>query len=72
MTFSASGWTYRNPFVLYDYETESMWYHLPGDEVVFSPHNENRMLRSRSFVTISRSGDNIGKDGAGRCSAINS
>jgi hypothetical protein len=31
LTLSASGWTYRNTFVLFDYETESMWYHLPGD-----------------------------------------
>ncbi len=31
LTLSASGWTYRLQFVLYDYETESLWYHLPGD-----------------------------------------
>ena len=31
LTLSASGWTYQNTFVLYDYETESMWYHLQGD-----------------------------------------
>ena len=30
LTLSASGWTYRNTFVLFDYETESLWYHLPG------------------------------------------
>lgn len=30
LTLSASGWTYRRTFVLYDYETESMWYHLQG------------------------------------------
>ena len=30
LTLSASGWTYKNTFVLYDYETESMWYPLPG------------------------------------------
>ncbi|UCH83605.1 MAG: DUF3179 domain-containing protein, partial [Candidatus Latescibacterota bacterium] len=30
LTLSASGWTYRNTFVLYDYETESIWYHLEG------------------------------------------
>ena len=28
LTLGASGWTYRNTFVLYDFETESMWYHL--------------------------------------------
>ncbi len=28
LTIAASGWTYRNTFVLYDHETESLWYHL--------------------------------------------
>lgn len=32
LTLSASGWTYRNTFVLYDYETETMWYHLEGQD----------------------------------------
>ena len=32
LTLSASGWTYDNTFVLYDYETESLWYHLPGQD----------------------------------------
>ncbi len=32
LTLSASGWTYENTFVLYDYETESLWYHLPGQD----------------------------------------
>ena len=27
---SAGGWTYNKTFVLYDYETESMWYPLEG------------------------------------------
>ncbi len=31
LTLSASGWTYNYTFVLFDYETESLWYHLPGD-----------------------------------------
>jgi hypothetical protein len=30
LTLSASGWTYKNTFILYDYETESMWYHFVG------------------------------------------
>ena len=30
LTLSASGWTYDNTFVLFDYETESLWYHLEG------------------------------------------
>jgi len=32
LTLSASGWTYQNTFVLYDYETESIWYHLSGTD----------------------------------------
>ena len=32
LTLGASGWTYRNTFVLYDFETESMWYHLKGTD----------------------------------------
>jgi hypothetical protein len=28
LTLSASGWTYKSTFVLYDYETESLWYHM--------------------------------------------
>lgn len=34
LTLSASGWTYDNTFVLYDYQTESLWYHLPGQDGV--------------------------------------
>ena len=30
LILSASGWTYNSTFVLYDYETESLWYHMPG------------------------------------------
>jgi hypothetical protein len=32
LTLSASGWTYDWTFVLYDYETESIWYHVDGTE----------------------------------------
>ena len=32
LTLSASGWTYKNTFVLYDYETESLWYHMSGED----------------------------------------
>jgi hypothetical protein len=31
LLLSASGWIYNNRFVLYDYETESLWYCLQGD-----------------------------------------
>jgi hypothetical protein len=30
LTLSASGWTFNRTFVLFDYETESLWYHLSG------------------------------------------
>ena len=32
LTLSASGWLYQNTFVLYEYETESIWYHLSGTD----------------------------------------
>lgn len=32
LTFAASGWTYDDTFVLYDHQTESLWYHLSGEE----------------------------------------
>lgn len=32
LTLSASGWTYDLTFVLFDFETESMWYHLEGED----------------------------------------
>ena len=32
LTLGASGWTYRNTFVLFDWETESLWYHLEGTD----------------------------------------
>ena len=31
LTLSASGWTYESTFVLFDYETESLWYHMSGE-----------------------------------------
>lgn len=30
LTLAASGWTYRRTFVLYDRETRTLWYPLPG------------------------------------------
>jgi hypothetical protein len=32
LTLAASGWTYDFTFVLYDFETESLWYHLEGED----------------------------------------
>jgi hypothetical protein len=46
LTISASGWTYDRLFVLYDYETESIWYHLPGTSALtcVAGHYEGRKL----------------------------
>jgi len=46
LTISASGWTYDRLFVLYDYETESIWYHLPGTSALtcVAGHYEGREL----------------------------
>ncbi len=30
LTLASSGWTYDFTFVLYDNQTESLWYHLQG------------------------------------------
>jgi len=37
LTLSASGWTYNNVFVLYDYETESMWYPMTDENDFTTP-----------------------------------
>ncbi|RMG42134.1 MAG: DUF3179 domain-containing protein [Methanobacteriota archaeon] len=34
LTLSATGWLYDNTFVLYDLETESLWYHLEGEQAL--------------------------------------
>lgn len=34
LTLASSGWTYRNTFVLYDHQTESLWYHLSGTDAL--------------------------------------
>ena len=31
LTLSASGWLYDYTFVLFDYETSSLWYPVPGE-----------------------------------------
>ena len=32
LTFAPSGWTYEDTFMLYDYETESLWYPVNPEE----------------------------------------
>ena len=54
LTLSASGWTYRDTFVLFDYETESMWYHLDGDDAltcVSGPYADRRLPELESTFT---------------------
>ncbi len=31
LTLAPTGWTYTNRFVIYDYETESLWFCLDGE-----------------------------------------
>jgi hypothetical protein len=46
LTISASGWTYDRLFVLYDYETGSIWYQLPDTSALtcIAGHYEGREL----------------------------
>jgi len=34
LTLAASGWTYRDTFVLFDHETESLWFPMEDDDGV--------------------------------------
>lgn len=40
LSLAASGWTYEYTFVLYDHQTESLWYHLPGTSAQTSVNGE--------------------------------
>ena len=54
LTLSASGWTYRETFVLFDYETESMWYHLPGEDgltCISGAYADRKLPELRSVAT---------------------
>lgn len=53
LTLSASGWTYELTFVLYDYETESLWYHLEGEDglTCISGEFADRKLEELSSTT---------------------
>jgi len=46
LTFGASGWTYEETFVLFDHQTESMWYHLrnTGGMTCIAGHYQDRFL----------------------------
>ena len=54
LTLSASGWTYNNTFVLYDYETESLWYHLSGTDgltCISGTHADKKLFQYSSEQT---------------------
>ncbi len=54
LTLSSSGWTYRNTFVLFDYETESLWYHLLGDDAltcISGVYADRRLPEFNSILT---------------------
>ncbi len=52
LTLSASGWTYKGTFILYDYETESLWYHFPGDEGLTCIGGNYVGRKLREFLSI--------------------
>jgi hypothetical protein len=54
LTLSASGWTYNNTFVLYDYETESLWYHRSGQDglTCINGHYADRKLNELNSTLI--------------------
>jgi len=52
LTISASGWTYDRLFVLYDYETESIWYDMSdglGLTCVAGSYEGRRLPEQESF-----------------------
>lgn len=54
LTLSASGWVYNNLFVLYDYETESLWYPFPnsaGLTCISGTYADEVLLRRASLQT---------------------
>ncbi len=53
LTLSASGWTYDNTFVLYDYETETMWFHQGEELIGIGGPNAGRRLPTVPSVSES-------------------
>ncbi len=54
LTLSASGWTYNNTFVIYDYETESLWYHLSGTDgltCISGAYADKKLIEFNSLQT---------------------
>lgn len=54
LTLAASGWTYDYTFVLYDRETESLWYQLDDEKLTcIDGFYKGRTLPIVSFVQTS-------------------
>jgi hypothetical protein len=51
LTLSASGWTYKSTFVLFDYETESMWYHFEGQDGLTGISGEYAGRKLEEFIS---------------------
>jgi hypothetical protein len=51
LNLSASGWTYRRTFVLFDFETESIWYHLSGTDGLTCISGEYADRRLEEFAS---------------------
>ena len=60
LTLSASGWTYNFTFVLFDYETETLWYHIGESLQGIGGEHAGRTL---SVQAIHRERWDIWKDG---------
>ena len=45
LTLSANGWTYDYTFVLFDYETESIWYPMDDELVCVGGKYADRRLK---------------------------
>ena len=51
LTLSASGWTYDNVFVLYDYESGSMWHHVDDHLVAIGGPHSGQTLATVTSTT---------------------
>ncbi len=54
LTLGASGWTYKDTFILWDRETGSMWYHLSGTDgltCISGPLADKKLEELPSVVT---------------------
>jgi len=52
LTLAPSGWTYKNTFVLYDTETETLWYpYAKGLRGIQGPYFNRWLLKSESKDT---------------------